>query len=365
MIIIRYLIRETLKNQVPILFILILIFFSKKTINILNAAVQGNISSDLVFSLLWFGIPEIVQLILPLSLFLGLLMTYSKLYVNSEIIVMHACGLGKKVLIMAALILALFTTMIAIINVMWILPWSAKYQEQVLSDAKTNPNLATIVEGQFKTNKNKDIVLYLGDVKGKNFTDVFMAQLFPVNNKPSSVIIAESGRIQEDKNGNKIIILDKGIYYEGMTFLRDFRITDFKDYQAVINHKETIIKGDKIEQKNMLQLWHATDNQSKVEFYWRLTLIISVFIMALMVVPLTQVNPRNGKILSMFSPILLYMIFFLLQSTLHSNAEKGKIDPKMMMLLVNSFFLLLAIILNIWDTLLIRQLRLKFYQGVI
>ncbi|MGP1930703.1 MAG: LPS export ABC transporter permease LptF [Arsenophonus sp. ET-YP4-MAG3] len=365
MIIIRYLIKETLKNQVPILFILILIFFSKKTINILNAAVQGNISSNLVFPLLWLGIPEMVQLILPLSLFLGLLLTYSKLYINSEIIVMHACGLSKKILVIAALILALFTTIIAIINVMWMLPWSSKYQEQVLTDAKTNPNLANIVEGRFKTNKNKNIVLYLGNVKGNNFTDVFIAQLAPVNNKPLSVIIAKSGRIQEDKNGNKIIILDKGIYYEGMTFLRDFRITSFKNYQTIINYKETVIKGDKIEQKDMLQLWYATDTKSKVEFYWRLTLIISIFIMTLIVVPLTQINTRNERAFSMFSPILLYMIFFLLQSTLHSNAEKGKIDPKMMMLLVNGFFLLLAIILNIWDTFLIRQLRFKFHQRAI
>ncbi|STD23294.1 lipopolysaccharide ABC transporter permease LptF [Enterobacter asburiae] len=49
------------------------------------------------------------QLILPLSLFLGLLMTLGKLYTESEITVMHACGLSKAVLVKAAMILALFT----------------------------------------------------------------------------------------------------------------------------------------------------------------------------------------------------------------------------------------------------------------
>ncbi|SUC78775.1 Lipopolysaccharide export system permease protein lptF [Providencia stuartii] len=96
MIIIRYLVRETLKSQLAILFVLMLIFFSQKSIDILGAAVQGNIPSDLVLPLLGLGVPEMAQLILPLSLFLGLLMTYSKLYTESEITVMHACGLGKK-----------------------------------------------------------------------------------------------------------------------------------------------------------------------------------------------------------------------------------------------------------------------------
>ncbi|MEM8118355.1 LptF/LptG family permease, partial [Morganella morganii] len=80
MIIIRYLVRETLKAQIAILFILLLIFFCQKLVEVLGAAVEGSIPAGLVVSLLGLGIPEMAQLILPLSLFLGLLMTYSKLY---------------------------------------------------------------------------------------------------------------------------------------------------------------------------------------------------------------------------------------------------------------------------------------------
>ncbi|MGP1954020.1 MAG: LptF/LptG family permease, partial [Arsenophonus sp. NC-QC1-MAG3] len=167
MIIIQYLVKETLKRQVAILFILILIFFSQKTINILSSAVHGNIPSDLIFPLLWFGIPEIAQLILPLSLFLALLMSYSKFYIDSEITIMYACGLGRRILVIAALILALFTTLIAVVNVAWVLPWSAKSQEQTLADAKANPSLASMIEGQFKTIKDQYLVLYITNVKNK------------------------------------------------------------------------------------------------------------------------------------------------------------------------------------------------------
>ena len=110
MIIIRYLVRETLKSQLAILFILLLIFFCQKLVRILGAAVDGDIPTNLVLSLLGLGVPEMAQLILPLSLFLGLLMTLGKLYTESEITVMHACGLSKAVLVKAAMILALETT---------------------------------------------------------------------------------------------------------------------------------------------------------------------------------------------------------------------------------------------------------------
>ena len=49
----------------------------------------------------------------------GLLMTPGKLYTESEITVMHACALSKAVLVKAAMVLALFTGIVAAVNVMW------------------------------------------------------------------------------------------------------------------------------------------------------------------------------------------------------------------------------------------------------
>lgn len=122
MIIIRYLVRETLKSQLAILFILLLIFFCQKLVRILGAAVDGEVPTNLVLTLLGLGVPEMAQLILPLSLFLAILMTLGRLYTESEITVMHACGLSKAVLVKAAMVLMLFTSVVAAVNVIWLGP---------------------------------------------------------------------------------------------------------------------------------------------------------------------------------------------------------------------------------------------------
>ncbi|HCT8175578.1 TPA: LPS export ABC transporter permease LptF [Proteus mirabilis] len=364
MIIIRYLARETLKSQIAILFILMLIFFSQKLVEILGAAVEGNIPINLVVSLLWLGIPEMAQLILPLSLFLGLLMTYSKLYVESEITVMNACGIGKKALVQAALLLSLLTSVLAAGNVVWLIPWSSVHQEQVLEDAKANPSLAALMEGQFKMSSDRNMVLYLGSVKGNQFQDVFLAQLRPTQNQRPSVVVADKGYTKELPNGNQVVVLSEGTRYEGTAVLRDFRITDFTDYQAVIGHRESTISRNRVEQKTMNELWHSTEPESIAEFHWRLTLIFSVVIMALMVVPLSEVNPRQGRVLSMLPAMLLYLVFFLLQSSLRSSGEKGKVDPLIAMWTVNGIYFALALLLNAWDTLPMRKLRARFKKGV-
>lgn len=147
MIIIRYLVRETLKSQLAILFILLLIFFCQKLVRILGAAVDGEVPTNLVLTLLGLGVPEMAQLILPLSLFLAILMTLGRLYTESEITVMHACGLSKAVLVKAAMVLMLFTSLVAAVNVIWLGPWSSRYQDEVTQNAKANPGAAAWLPG--------------------------------------------------------------------------------------------------------------------------------------------------------------------------------------------------------------------------
>ncbi|MDU2937617.1 MAG: LPS export ABC transporter permease LptF [Enterobacteriaceae bacterium] len=360
MIIIRYLVRETLKSQLAILFILLLIFFCQKLVRILGAAVDGEIPTNLVLSLLGLGVPEMAQLILPLSLFLGLLMTLGKLYTESEITVMHACGLSKAVLVKAALILALFTGIVAAVNVMWAGPWSSRHQDEVLADAKANPGMAALAQGQFQQATDGNSVLFIESVSGNSFHDVFLAQLRPKGNARPSVVVADSGQMAQHKDGSQSVTLNKGTRFEGTAMLRDFRITDFQNYQAIIGHQAVTLDPDDTDQMNMRTLWNTDTDRARAELHWRFTLVATVFIMALMVVPLSVVNPRQGRVLSMLPAMLLYLIFFLLQTSLKSNGSKGKLDPMIWMWAVNLLYFAVAIALNLWDTVPMRRLRAGF-----
>ena len=360
MIIIKYLVRETLKSQLAILFILLLIFFCQKLVKILGAAVDGEIPTNLVLSLLGLGMPEMLQLILPLSLFMGLLMTFGKLYTESEITVMHACGLSNSVLVKAAMILTLLTGVFAAINVMWAGPWSSRHQDEVLAEAKANPGMAALAQGQFQQSSDGNAVLFIESVDGSTFHDVFLAQLRPKNNARPSVVVADYGQLAQRKDGAQVITLHEGTRFEGTAMLRDFRITDFKDYQAIVGHQAVALDPDDAEQMSMRSLWSNDSPKARAELHWRLTLVLAVAIMALMVVPLSAVNPRQGRVLSMLPAILLYLVFFLLQTSLRSNASKGKLDPLIWMWLVNLLYIGLAVFLNLWDTLPMRKLRARF-----
>ena len=82
--------------------------------------------------------------------------------------------------------------------------------------------------------------------------------------------------------------------------------------------------------------------------------------MAFLVIPLSAANPRQGRLARVLPAILLYLIYFLLESSIKANAAKGRLDPAFWFFLVNGSYFMLAVIFNIWDSLPMRKLRYKF-----
>ena len=363
MIIRRYLVKETLKTQGAILFILLLIFFSQKLIRILSSAIEGNIPRDLIMPLLVLGVSNMADLILPLSLFLGVLVTFGRLYSDSEMVAMHACGVKKNLNYQVVFFLCIFTCALTTINCLWFGPWSSLKQDQLVENAKINPSLAGLLAGQFQQTPDGNSVIYISNVDKNNLENVFIAKINPKNNQRPSIIIANKGKTGNDAEGNQIITLDDANRYEGTAQLKDFRITNFHNYMGIIKPKELDSNNDEIndvQQLGLTDLYETKTIKSEAEFYWRLTLIISVPLMAFLVIPLSISNPRQGRLAQILPALLLYLVYFLLASSIKANAGKGRLDPALWFYIINLGYFILAIILNCWDNLFMRKLRLKY-----
>ena len=360
MILIRYLTKEVFKSQVAILFILLLIFFSQQLVRVLGSAANGKVPADLVFSLLGLGMPAMAQLMLPLCLFIAILLTFGRLYAESEITVMRACGLGQRVLVRVALMLSLVTAGLAAYNVLWLSPWSIQKQAAIVEDAKANPTMGALASGQFIATNNNNFVLFIDSIKGNQINDVYLFQTAPKGQTKPSVVTAEKGELKALPNGDQILNLQNTHRVEGTSVLPDFRITHFDEYQAYLGHQETENTNDEVAELTLPQLIGLDSSSAKSELHWRITLILAVPLMALIAVPLSRVNPRQGRFAKILPALLLYLIYFLLQSSFKSAGAAGKLDAAIFMPLVNIGFLLLGIVLNGWDSAAMYKFRHLF-----
>ncbi|WP_126469063.1 LptF/LptG family permease, partial [Pseudomonas aeruginosa] len=162
-------------------------------------------------------------------------------------------------------ILALFTGAVAAVNVMWAGPWSSRHQDEVLAEAKANPGMAALAQGQFQQASDGNAVMFIESVNGNRFHDVFLAQLRPKGNARPSVVVADSGELSQQKDGSQVVTLNKGTRFEGTAMLRDFRITDFNNYQAIIGHQAVSADPDDTEQMDMRTLWKTHTDRARAE----------------------------------------------------------------------------------------------------
>ena len=75
-------------------FILVMVLVSGRFIKYLAEAAAGEIAADALFLVMAFRMPEFLQMIVPLSLYIGLLLVLGRMHMDNEMVVLQAGGQG-------------------------------------------------------------------------------------------------------------------------------------------------------------------------------------------------------------------------------------------------------------------------------
>jgi len=92
----RYISKELLLTWLAVTLVLMLILLSGTLVRLLGRAAEGLIPNDVVWTLLLFTGARYLILLIPLSLYLGVLLSFSRLYKDNEMAALGACGMGLK-----------------------------------------------------------------------------------------------------------------------------------------------------------------------------------------------------------------------------------------------------------------------------
>lgn len=349
----RYLFRETLKTQLAVLFVLLLIFISQNFIDVLGKAASGEIPGALVGRLLLLNLPEMATLMLPVSLFIGILFAHGRLYADSEMTVMKAVGIGPGRIMRATLTLSIIWTALALFNSLWLNPWTKSQVYQLREEVKADPGFAVLREARFMSLDGGRIVGYVEELEeddeGNRLNRLFVVQQGQAQRAPG-IVVADGGRLHEKEDG-QWLTLEHGRRYSGTPGTRQFDVAEFDEYSAFIRPAEVEVAQSRIEAMPSPALFNAEDIEQQAELQWRLALPLSMLVLTLVVVPLAVVNPRQGRYAKLLPAILLYLAYFLLQTASRSAMEGGSLPPTPGLYTVPlAFLLLVALPLNLAET---------------
>jgi len=315
-IIYRYLAKEVLMALAGLTTILLLIFVSNQFVNYLTRAAAGKIPGMIVVKLLMLEIPTLVGLLLPLGLFSALLLAYGRLYAENEMVVMQACGFNQKQLLGFTLFFASIVSIVVAVIVCWLGPNISRDRDYLMTGGGYSAAAQTLIPGRFLAMSGGNTVLYVEKMTRDHETanDIFVAeQLSPdkTGQLQWRITTARSANVVEDHGTSSVHLnLEQGHVYEGQPGRRDYRVASFDRYQHRLPEVKPHIR--KVESAlSMSELWplNNIDPKRVAELNWRLSIPIMTFLLALLAVPLSTVQPRQGKYTKLLPAIIIYVIY--------------------------------------------------------
>ena len=360
MIVFRYLSREVLVTLSAVSAVLLVIIMSGRFIKYLAQAASGALDPGVLFLIMGFRLPGFLQLILPLGLFLGILLAYGRLYLDSEMTVLSATGMSQQRLFR----ITLFPATLVALMVAWLslslAPQGANQFQLLLNKQDALTEFDTLEPGRFQALRDGTRVTYTEQLSDDriNLGGVFISQKNVNSDKKDrgiSVLVAEKGRQEIRPDGNRYLILDNGYRYDGNPGQADYRAIKYDEYGVLLPKPDV---SDEVTDRDAMttrSLIGSDDIRSRTELQWRLSLPLLVFIVALMAVPLSRVNPRQGRFLKLLPAILLYMAYLSILIAARGALEKGKIPPALGLWWVHAIFLAIGLGLLYWEPLQLKR----------
>ncbi|MFC3909520.1 LPS export ABC transporter permease LptF [Legionella dresdenensis] len=352
MLIFRYLAKEIFITLASLTAILMLIFMSNQFVRYLNKAASGQIPGMIVMKLMMLEMPNLMGLLLPLGFFVALLIAYGRLYAESEMTVLQACGYGPAQLLKHSYIMAVVVACIVFVIMIWASPHIATERAKLLKATGIQTLIQTIVPGRFQQISNGRQVFYV-EAMTRNHTqaeNVFLARQVIKDNVPQwNILWADKAFAQTDKETQEdYLILQKGSEYEGQPGQANYQVVAFEQYKARLPHPQVVIENDmRTARTSDLLPVNNPDLRKAAELQWRISVPLMVLTLTLIAVPLSRVNPRSGKFAKLLPAILLYIVYANFMFIARDWIVAGKIPVWLGMWWLHVVFLLIGLYL-VW-----------------
>ena len=176
--ILRYLALEVLTHMLAVSFILLVIIVSGRFVKYLAEAAVGDLAAGILLPVMFYRLPGFLELIVPLGLFIGILMSYGRLYVESEMVILSACGVSQTRLAFYTLVPATLVMLLVATLSFFVTPLGAARSEALLEDPSSSQGLHTLGAGRFQTRRDTSSVSYTESIDPDTgvMREVFLSQ---------------------------------------------------------------------------------------------------------------------------------------------------------------------------------------------
>ena len=357
MIVFRYLSKEIVGTLLVTTLVLMVLFVTNQSVQFLQRAASGQIPATALLHLIVLQVPLMLGYLLPLGLYLGVLLTFGRMYMESEMTVLFACGFSRAMLTGMVMVIALCVSLVVAWLMASVVPKAQGDINTVFSKAAVTASVSKVTPGRFMIFGKGDnqITFYAKSVKDHHaMRDVFLAKTIDTQSNSAKVsnerkqwgiIVADTANEKQlqDQAGH-YLVFGEGARYVGVPGVKKYEDMKFDEYGVRLT-VDQVPKFNAVQYYSISKLWslYHRDKSAAAELQWRLAMPFSALLFALLAVPLGEVKPRYGKFTQLFPAMLIYVTYADLIFLTRAWMRSGKLSPVLGMWWVHGMILMLAL----------------------
>jgi lipopolysaccharide export system permease protein len=339
----RYIFREAFGSWLVVMAVLFLIFMTNQLADILGDAAADRLPRDAVLAIFGLTALRYLTLLTPIALFLGVTLALARLNRDGEMAALSACGVGAGRLLVP---IGAFTLLLAA-GLAWLAlvltPAASRRIEEIRFSAEKNAELGIVEPGKFTTPDAGQTVLYAREVVGDELRDVFLQT--QQDDRIDVVLAARGRRIVDPTTAEQSFVFHDGKLYEGVPGQGNFLVVEFDEQFVPIRPDEEDEVIEVVAAKPTTELLRSSVLADRAELQWRVSLPLSLFVLALLAVPLSRTSPREGRFGRLGIALFVYLIYTNLLSIGRVWVERGVVRDDVGMWWIHAVVALLGLLL--------------------
>lgn len=320
----RYILREVALSSAAVALVLLVILVGNQVAQVLGQAAEYRYPHHVVGQLILLTSVQNLSVVVPVALLLGIMLSLGRLYHESEMTAIRACGIGPLRVLRPVLLLASVVVLLLAWLTLVIAPRAFNDAQTIRRDALRAAQFGALVPGRFHSFAGGTGVFY-AESAGDNgeLRKVFIERR--VDGHLEIALAARASQHAEEGGLVQVIVLYDGERYEGAPGLARLRRMEFKVHGIPIRLGDPATGPARVETLPTALLARSHVPLDVAELQWRLSMPLMALLLALLAVPLAELKPREGRYAKIGVGILVYFIYANLLTATRSWLEKGVI----------------------------------------
>src|ERR1700683_1518867 len=322
----RYVLREVVQTWLAVTGVLVAILVSNQLSRVLGQAADNQYDRHVVFDLIALGAVMNLSVIVPAGLLLAVVLTLGRMYHDSEMAALQACGFGPSRLLAPlfgfAAVIAVGLGWLAFVQV----PRADGQVQLLRQSAIKEAQFGQLDAGRFRAFSGGDAVFYAERVDQEGVLHNVFVQRESAGR--IEVALAETATYSKASSDSvHLVTLFNGRRYEGVAGKDDFRVIEFREHGIPIATPQDIPSSSDPDTKPTRLLWGSNDPSDIAQLQFRTSTPLMALVLTLVAVPLSKLRPRQGRYARVGFAIVVYFVYSNLLSASKIWVEKGDVPP--------------------------------------